>query len=84
MERLGVIGEEIRADLSAQGAAQDEALRRSRELVRLCATAIRAIHREEWEAAGQLLAQARGVAAGMVDAVAAYRAFSTRATSRTA
>jgi translin len=72
MDRLEVIGEEIRADLSARDAARDEALRRSRELVRLCATAIRAIHREEWDAAGQLLAQANGIAAGMVDAVAAY------------
>jgi len=72
MERLEAIGEEIRADLSARDAARDEALRRSRELVRLCATAIRAIHREEWVAAGQLLAQADGIAAGMVDAVAAY------------
>ncbi len=72
MERLEAIGEEIRADLSARDAARDEALRRSRELVRLCATAIRAVHREEWEAARELLAQADDVAAGMVDAVAAY------------
>ncbi len=72
MERLEAIGEEIRSDLSARDAARDEALRRSRELVRLCATAIRAVHREEWEAARELLAQADDVAAGMVDAVAAY------------
>lgn len=72
MERLEAIGEDIRADLSARDAARDEALRRSRELVRLCATAIRAIHREEWEAARELLAQADDVAAGMVDAVASY------------
>ncbi|MCS7178274.1 MAG: haloacid dehalogenase [Anaerolineae bacterium] len=72
MERLEALGEEIRADLSARDAARDEALRRSRELVRLCATAIRAVHREEWGTARELLDQADEVAAEMVEAVTAY------------
>lgn len=72
MEPLEAIGEEIRADFSARDAAREEALRRSRELVRLCATAIRAVHREEWDAARQWLAQADDVAAGMVGALAAH------------
>ncbi len=72
MERLEIIGEAIRADLSARDAARDEALRRSRELVRLCATAIRSVHREEWDAARQLLEQADGVAREMTAALADY------------
>lgn len=72
MERLETIGEAIRADLSARDAAREEALRRSRELVRLCATAIRSVHREEWDAARQLLEQADGVAGEMTVALADY------------
>lgn len=72
MEQLESIGERIRADLSARDGARDEALRRSRELVRLCATAIRAAHREEWAAAGDLLTQADQVAAGVVSTLEPY------------
>jgi translin len=46
----------------ARNDARDEALRRSRELIRLCATAIRASHRDEWDTARDLLAQADAVA----------------------
>jgi len=72
VEHLETIGEAIRADLSARDAARDEALRRSRELVRLCATAIRSVHREEWDAARQLLEQADGIAREMTAALADY------------
>jgi translin len=69
---LEAIVEEIRADLSSRNEARDQALRRSRELIRLCATAIRSCHREEWEAAKGLLEQADQVAAEMVSAVESY------------
>ncbi len=72
MEQLEITGERIRDDLSVRNAARDEALRRSRELIRLCATAIRAVHREEWERADELLRQADGVAAEMVATLASY------------
>ena len=45
MEQLDTIAERIRADFEARNQARDDALRRSRELIRLCATAIRASHR---------------------------------------
>jgi len=45
----------IRADFEARNEARDEALRRSRKLIRLCSTAIRSSHREEWSDAHELL-----------------------------
>ncbi len=58
MDTLDGVAERIRADFEARSAARDAALTRSRELVRLCATAIRASHRDEWQEARELLAQA--------------------------
>jgi translin len=72
MEQLDSIGDRIRADLSSRDVARDEALRRSRELIRLCATAIRSIHREEREQARELLVQADGIAVDMVTMLEPY------------
>jgi len=58
MNHLETIAERIRTDFEARNDARDEALRRSRALIRLCATAIRASHRDEWDTARELLAQA--------------------------
>jgi translin len=62
MKNLDTIAEHILAYLSDKNAARDRALERSRMLVRHCAHAIRAVHRDEREAARDLLAQARAVA----------------------
>ena len=72
MNQLETISAHIRADFEARNSARDEALRRSRELVRLCATGIRASHRDEWDTARELLAQANGVADGIREVVAPY------------
>ncbi|HIE38920.1 MAG TPA: haloacid dehalogenase [Anaerolineae bacterium] len=72
MDELETIAEHIRADLSARNEARDAALHRSRELIRLCATAVRAAHREEWEAANALLEQADQVAAEVVATLEPY------------
>jgi len=72
MNHLETISERIRADFEARNESRDEALRRSRELIRLCATAIRASHRNEWDAARELLAQADAVADGIREAIAPY------------
>ena len=45
MENLSAIIETIRADLTRRNDVRDATLRRSRELVRLCANSIRAVHR---------------------------------------
>jgi translin len=59
---LDTIADHIRQDFEARNDARDGALRRSRELIRLCATAIRASHRDEWEEARRLLGEADAVA----------------------
>ena len=62
LNHLDTISDRIRADFRARNDARDGALRRSRELTRLCATAIRASHRDDWDKARQLLAEADAVA----------------------
>lgn len=62
---LDGIGEAARADLEKRNAARDRALAYSRELIRLCATAIRAAHREDEATAAADLAQANAVAASL-------------------
>lgn len=66
MDTLSIIIEAIRADLTRRNDVRDATLRRSRELVRLCANSIRAVHRHEFDEAAGLLAQARAAAAEMV------------------
>lgn len=66
MEELNTIIGQIQDALSAKTSVRDQALRRSRELTRLCAQAIRATHREEWDEAAAKIAQARKIAAKLV------------------
>jgi len=72
LENLEVIAERIREAFEAKNAARDEALRRSRELIRYCANSIRATHRAEFEKASQLLATAHQAASELVECVADY------------
>jgi translin len=69
---LETISKRIRADFEARNDTRDEVLRRSRELIRLCATAIRASHRDEWDTARELLAQADAVAGEIREATTPY------------
>jgi translin len=71
-ERLAGIVENIREQFTAVNALRDETLNRSRSLIRLCASGIRAIHRHEWEEAEAMLAEARAAAAEMVEPLADY------------
>ena len=50
-----------RAELDAKNAARERALRASRELIRCCANAIRAIHRRDDATAHQLLGDAESL-----------------------
>ncbi len=59
---LDAISETARADLEQRNTARDRALTFSRDLIRLCATAIRAAHREDADTASADLAQADAVA----------------------
>ena len=53
------------ADMEAQNDVRDRVLRKSRELIRLCSSAIRAGHRDEWEEAESLLAKAETLGQAM-------------------
>lgn len=66
MDNLSPLIETIRADLTRRNDVRDATLRRSRELVRLCANSIRAVHRHEFTEAADLLGQARAAATAMV------------------
>ena len=61
MKNLDQIADRIRANFTAKNAARDAALERSRTLIRHCANAIRAAHRDERELARQHIAAAREI-----------------------
>jgi len=56
---LNVIADDMRAHLEAKHRAREEALALTREVIRLSANAIRAVHRREFDAAEGLLAKAK-------------------------
>jgi translin len=62
---LDAIAQRIRRELAAKSAARDQALADSRELVRDCSLAIRAVHRGEAELAESFLTAAGDLAAKM-------------------
>ncbi len=72
MPDLQSIVDSIRDEFEVKNDARDEALRRSRQLIRLCANSIRAIHRDDIQDAQQLLQSARTAAAELIEGVAAY------------
>jgi translin len=66
MDTLETIVEEIRTEFEGKSAVRDAALRRSRALIRFCATAIRAAHRGDLVEAQNLLNTAGEAAREMV------------------
>ncbi len=72
LQNLDAITERIRENLTTKNAARDLAVGRSRELIRLCANAIRAAHRNEFGTAGELLDEAHAAAAAMVNDLQGY------------
>lgn len=72
MDELNRISDSIRAALVAKNAARDDAIARSRELIRYCAESIRAIHRREWSQAEARMETARTAAAELRTVVADY------------
>jgi translin len=66
LERLEEIIERAQAYFEGKNAARDQALARSRQLIRHCARTIRATHRGEYEEAAELLSTAREAAQCMV------------------
>ena len=72
MDNLDTIIERIRATFTERNAARDLTLGRSRELIRFCSLTIRAVHREEFAEAAQLLNTARQAAVAMKADIAAH------------
>ncbi|MCA9954185.1 MAG: haloacid dehalogenase [Anaerolineales bacterium] len=72
MDQLDTTADQIRAEFEQVNTARDHAYQRSRELISLCARAIRAIHREEWERAESLIAEAKIATETMVAGVKDY------------
>jgi translin len=72
MDQLDIIADQIRTDFEQVNTARDQAYQRSRQLISLCARAIRAIHREEWSTAESLIAEAQEATQTLVAGVQDY------------
>ena len=69
---LNAIADSLREALTEQNAARDLAVARSRELIRHCSEAIRAIHRRDWEQADAKLQIVQARAEEIREGVAQY------------
>ena len=58
-DNLDAIAEKIRAGLSAKDAVREKMLPLSRDVIRFCSQAIRALHRQEFSEAAEMLKSAR-------------------------
>lgn len=72
MDHLETIAERIRQQFEQTNSARDKAYQQSRQLISLCAKAIRAMHREEWETAESITTEAQTAAETMVAGVRPY------------
>jgi translin len=72
MDQLDIIADQIRTEFEQVNSARDQAYQRSRQLISLCARAIRAIHREEWSTAESLIAEAQEATQTLVAGVQDY------------
>ncbi len=72
IDDLNNIADGIREVFTVRNAARDDAIARSRELIRHCAECIRAIHRREWETADTKLDLIRQGADAIKSVVADY------------
>ncbi len=72
LKTLDGIGERIIVYLDGKNAARDLALQRSRTMIRHCATAIRAAHRDERELSQEHLEQARQIKEALSEELEAY------------
>jgi translin len=71
-DRLDTIADEVHQYFDAQTKARDEALSKSRTLIRHCSHAIRAVHREDDEKAQAELAEAEILAKSLIEELAAF------------
>jgi translin len=72
MKNLDEIADRIRANFTAKNTARDAALERSRTLIRHCANAIRATHRDERALAQEHISAAREIVSAIRADLAAF------------
>jgi translin len=65
VNNLDVVADKVLAAFETKNAVREATLARSRALVRQSSLVIRAVHREDWDEAGRLLAEAREIAANL-------------------
>ncbi len=71
-QRLEMIAEDIRQEFEQVDEARDKAYYRSRQLTSVCAKSIRAIHREDWTLAEELIGKATAAANELITGVVDY------------
>ena len=71
-DQLDDIAETIRIHFEEVNDARDNAYQQSRQLVSVCARSIRAVHREEWHNADDLIKQAKMAAEELIAGVEPY------------
>jgi translin len=71
-DNLDSIAEQIRRSFSAKDAAREKVLPLCREVIRYCSNAIRAVHRQEFDQAKELLQSARNLLNQLKQTVADY------------
>lgn len=76
-DNLDSIAEQIRLNFSAKDAAREKALPLCRDAIRHCSQAIRAVHRQEFDQAAELLQSARKILTEVEQALSAYNEFNT-------
>lgn len=72
MHKLESIADQIRKSFDAQTSARDQALGLVRALIRHCALAIRAVHRQELNTMNEHLSEAHRLAANLKNTLAEY------------
>lgn len=71
-QRIATIGEKVLGDLEGINAARERALAESRQIVRLSANTIRAVHRHDFDEAADLLSEARRMTEGLAELLTGY------------
>lgn len=72
LDNLDELAELIRLEFEQTNTTRDQAYQRSRALISLCARAIRAIHRDEWDRALSLIAEAKAATMALCEGVQDY------------
>lgn len=83
-DNLDSIAERIRQSFSARDAAREKVLPLCREVIRYCSNAIRAVHRQEFDQAKEMLQSARNLLNELEQAVADYSELSSTGFMRSA